>query len=195
MKKITILIQVFLLFGWVNSFSQSAKNDIKFTISALPLFGSSDEFSSGINGYVLKPSIGYYISEKTSIELNFTYATFNNLKVATIDAFYNSYAITPVLRNNFVNKKKIRLFAEIGFGLGTIKYSPDNSNFRIAEFDNLSGGISVLNIGIGGNYYFNEKIGLELIIPYINTTNITSRKSTNLYSGIGPTIGLTFLLN
>ncbi|WP_456442643.1 hypothetical protein [Psychroserpens sp.] len=195
MKKLVIITITFLLVGYANSFSQSEKNDLKLTVSALPLYGSSGNFTSGINGLVLKPSVGYYISEKTSIELNFTYASMNNLKVGTIEGYYNSFAIVPVLRNNMLNKKKIRLFGEIGFGLGTIKYSPDNSAFQNSQFEDLSGGISVLTIGAGVNYYFTNKFGIELVIPYITTNNITSEKSNNLYSGIGPTLGVTFKMN
>jgi len=194
MKKI-LLLSVFLTLGILNGFTQSKKNDLKLTISALPLFGSSEGFESGINGIVIKPAIGYYISEKTSIEINFSYATLNDLKVGNIASYYNSYAFVPTLRNNFVNKSKLRVFAEIGFGLGTIKYDADNSDFRNYQHEELSGGISILNIGIGGNYYFNDKFGIELIIPYISTKNITSENSNNLYSGIGPTIGFTYKLN
>jgi len=175
MKK-TLLLSVFLIFGILNGFSQYEKNDRKLTISALPLFGNSGSFS-GINGIVIKPSIGYHISEKTSLDLNFSYATLNNLKVGNVDSFYNSYSFVPTLRNNFVNKQKLRVFAEFGFGLGTIKYSADNNDFRNTQHNELSGGISVLNIGIGGNYFFNEKFGLELIIPYIRSNNITSNNS------------------
>lgn len=193
MKK-TIILIVLISLG-VNGFSQSKKNDLKLTISVLPLFGSSEGFESGINGFVVKPSIGYYISEKTSIDLNFSYTTLNDLKVGNIDSYYNSYAFIPTLRNNFVNKQKVRVFAEFGFGLGTIKYDADNNDLRSNKHEELSGGISILNIGIGGNYYFNDKFGLEIIIPYISTNNITSDNSNNLYSGIGPTIGFTYKLN
>ena len=195
MKKTTLLLFAFTILFATNSFSQSEKNDLKLTISALPLYGSFTGYGTGFNGYVLKPSVGYHISNKTSIELNFSYATLDNLKVSSVDARYNSYAIVPTLRNNLINKSKFRLFAEIGVGFGTIKYSPDNENFRTPEFNELSGGISVFNIGIGGNYYFNKNIGLELIIPYIRSTNITSNNTNTLYSGFGPTIGLTFKLN
>ena len=193
MKKI-LLLSAFLTLGILNGFGQSKKNDLKLTISALPLFGSSGSFS-GINGIVIKPSIGYHISEKTSIDLNFSYATLNNLKVGNIDSFYNSYSFIPTLRNNFVNKQKLRIFAEFGFGLGTIKYDADNNDFRDSQHSELSGGISVINIGIGGNYYFNDKFGLEIIIPYIRSNNITSDNANNIYSGIGPTLGLTYKLN
>ena len=194
MKKIFLLsILSFLAFSY--GFGQSKKNELKLTVSALPLFGSSDGFESGINGIVFKPSIGYFISDKTSIDLNFSYATLNDLTVGNIDSYYNSYAFMPTLRNNFVNKEKLRVFAEFGFGLGTIKYDADNSSLRNSQHENLSGGISILNIGIGGNYFFNEKFGLELIIPYLSTKNITSDNSNNLYSGIGPTIGFTYIIN
>ena len=193
MKK--LVLSAFLTLGILNGFCQSKKNDLKLTISALPLFGSSEGFESGINGFVIKPSIGYYISKNTSIDLNFSYASLNDLKVGNIDSYYNSYAFIPTLRNNFVNKKKVRIFTEFGFGLGTIKYNANNDDFWNSQHEKLSGGISVINIGFGGNYYFNEKFGIEIIIPYINTNNITSEKTNNLYSGIGPTIGLTYKLN
>ena len=63
----TLLLATFITLGILNGFSQSKKNDLKLTISGLPLFGSSEDFSSGFNGFVLKPTIGYYISDKTSI--------------------------------------------------------------------------------------------------------------------------------
>ena len=194
MKKI-FLFSILSILAFSNGFGQSKKNDLKLTVSGLPLFGSSDGFESGINGIVIKPSIGYFISDKTSIDLNFSYATLNDLTVGNIDSYYNSYAFIPTLRNNFVNKEKLRVFAEFGFGLGTIKYDADNSSMRNSQHENLSGGISILNIGIGGNYFFNEKFGIELIIPYLSTKNITSDNSNNLYSGIGPTIGFTYILN
>ena len=194
MKK-SLLLSVLLSMAISNGFGQSKKNDLKFTVAALPLFGSSDTFESGSNGFVIKPSIGYLISDKTSIDVNFTYATLNDLKVGNVDSHYHSYAFVPTLRNIFVNKNNVRFFAEIGFGLGTIKYNADNQTLQSWQHNDLSGGISILNIGLGGNYFFNEHFGLELIIPYISTNNITSQDAKNLYSGIGPTIGFTYILN
>ncbi|CAI8437194.1 MAG: Uncharacterised protein [Polaribacter sejongensis] len=194
MNKFLLLLALTTL-GILNGFSQSKKNDLKLTVSALPLFGSSEDFSSGLNGFVIKPTIGYYISEKTSIELNFSYASMNDLKIGNINSYYNSYSFIPTLRNNFVNTNQLRIFSEFGFGLGTIKYNADNNDYRNLQHEELSGGIAVINIGIGGNYFFNEKFGIEFIIPYITTNNITSQQSNTIYSGIGPTIGLTYKLN
>lgn len=194
MKNI-IIVTVLLTVGILTGHSQSKKNDLKLTVSALPLYGNSGGFYSGLNGFVIKPGVGYFISEKTSIDLNFTYAIFNHLKIDNINSFYNSYAFVPTLRNNFVNTKQLRVFGEFGFGLGSIKYNSDNTAFRTDEHRNLSGGISILNVGVGANYFFNDTFGVELILPYINTQNITSDSSSNIYSGIGPTLGLTFKLN
>tara|TARA_B110000971_G_scaffold219130_1_gene259513 strand:+ start:897 stop:1481 length:585 start_codon:yes stop_codon:yes gene_type:complete len=194
MNKFLLLLALTTL-GILKGFSQSKKNDLKLTVSALPLFGSSEDFSSGLNGFVIKPTIGYYISEKTSIELNFSYASMNDLKIGNINSYYNSYSFIPTLRNNFVNTNQLRIFSEFGFGLGTIKYNADNNDYRNLQHEELSGGIAIINIGIGGNYFFNEKFGIEFIIPYITTNNITSQQSNTIYSGIGPTIGLTYKLN
>ena len=128
MKNIALL--AFIVLGIFNGFSQSKKNDLKLTVSGLPLFGSSENFTSSLNGFVIKPTLGYYISDKTSIELNLSYATMHNLKVGNISSYYNSFAFIPSLRNNFINKSKLRIFAEFGFGLGTIKYNADNNDFR-----------------------------------------------------------------
>ena len=192
MKKIILIIIVSLV-GFYGQ-SQSKKSDLKLTMSVLPLIGSSNDFK-GINGVVIKPSVGFFITDKTSIDLNFSYASLNDLKIRGIDSYYNSYAIIPTLRNNFINKQKWRVFAEFGIGLGTIKYDADDSENRTKILSDLSGGISVLNIGLGGNYFFNDKFGVELLIPYINTKNSTSEKFNELYSGIGPTIGFTYKLN
>jgi hypothetical protein len=78
------------------------------------LIGSSDAFGSGINGFTIKPSVGYFISERSSIDINFSFATLNDL---TLDGV-NSYAFIPTIRNNFFNKETLRLFGEIGYGLG-----------------------------------------------------------------------------
>ncbi|WP_026752829.1 outer membrane beta-barrel protein [Sediminibacter sp. Hel_I_10] len=194
MKK-NLVVTAVLVLSIFNGFSQSQKNDLKLTLSALPLFGSSEGFKSGIIGIVVKPAIGYFISNNTSIDINFSYATLKDLKVGSVDSYYNSYAFVPTLRHHFLNKQKLRVFGEFGFGLGTIKYDADDDELRNSQHSDLSGGISVLNIGVGANYFFNEKLGLEIIIPYINSKNITSNKADNLYSGVGPTLGLAYVLN
>jgi len=184
--KTTLLVMIFTLMGVLNGFGQSQKNDLKLTVAVLPLIGSSDDFESGVNGFVIKPSVGYFITDKNSVDLNFSYATLNDLRVGNVDSYYTSYALSPTLRNNFVNKSKLRVFAEFGLGLGTIQYDADNSNLRTSQHEALSGGISILNIGFSGNYFFNDHFGIELIIPYLNTTNIPPTKPTPCILALDP---------
>ena len=93
-----------------------------------------------------------------------------------------------------MNKKKLRLFGELGFGLGTIKYDADNANERNSDHAELSGGITVLNLGFGANYFFNDTFGLEVIVPYLNVKNVTSERADTIFSGVGPTFGVIFNL-
>ncbi len=194
MKNKTLFLLCFTV-TLFSAFSQSKKNDLKITVAGLPLIGNTDAFGSGVNGFVLKPTIGYFISDKTSIDINLSYSSLDNLKVGNVDSYYTSYAIIPTVRNNFVNSEKLRVFGETGFGVGTINYNPDNSSQFLAQHHTLSGGIFIVTIGLGANYFFNPNFGIELILPYINTKNVTSNSPSTLYSGIGPTVGLTFMLN
>ena len=96
MKKI-LFLSIFISLGILRGLGQSEKNDLKITMAVLPLFGSSDEFDSTINGVAIKPSIGYFITTNTSIDLNFSYAAQNTLTIANIDSHYYSFAFTPTL--------------------------------------------------------------------------------------------------
>lgn len=192
MKKIYFLVFVMMLRSVV-SIAQTQKNDINLVLSALPLIGKSGDFS-GVNALVFKPSLLYYINDRTSIGINFSYASMDKIWVGRVDSHYNSYAMLPSIRNNFISKKKTRIFADLAFGFGTIQYKPDDSrnfNYRHRE---KSGGISVFSVGLGANYFFNDKFGLEMLLPYIQTKNITSNSVNTIYSGIGPTIGFVYTL-
>ena len=59
MKNVLLLTAV-IIFSTLHVSAQSKKNDLKLTVSALPLFGSADGFESDLNGIVIKPSLGYF---------------------------------------------------------------------------------------------------------------------------------------
>jgi len=54
--KTTLLVMMFTLMGVFNGLGQSQKNNLKLTLAALPLIGSSGDVESGVNGFVIKPS-------------------------------------------------------------------------------------------------------------------------------------------
>jgi hypothetical protein len=91
------------------------------TISGLALLGSSEGFGSGTNGIVIKPAIGYFLSGKTSIDVSFSCATMKNVKLENIYSYFNAYAFIPTLRNNFVNKQKLRGICGIWFWTSSYK--------------------------------------------------------------------------
>jgi len=192
MRKTITLILFSLAFTSING--QSQKGTMKVTVAGAPLIGNSQEFSNGLDGLFFKPSFGYFISDRTSIELNFIYAFNNGIEIDNIDGNYDSYAFVPSLRTSLFRKNKSNFFGEIGYGFGTIEYKANDENFTTPTFEDLSGGLSIFSFGFGANYFFDEKIGLEVLVPYIITSNITSRNSELLYSGFGPSIGLTFRL-
>ncbi|MEM9299668.1 MAG: outer membrane beta-barrel protein [Bacteroidota bacterium] len=189
-----LLTLLFLFTFSLNVKAQSNTQDMKLSLSGAPLIGSSDELGTTINGTFLKTSFGYYISNSTSIEISFVYAFYKDFMIDNIDAQYQSYAFVPSLRTHIVNKSSFRLFGEAGFGLGAIEYQPQGSGFETETFRRLSGGISIFSLGLGANYNFNSRFGMEILIPYIRTNNITSGNRNLIYSGLGPTIGLTFNL-
>ncbi|MBZ9777834.1 hypothetical protein LB452_02765 [Psychroflexus sp. CAK8W] len=66
---------------------------------------SSGAFESGINRFAIKPSVSYFISERTSIDINFSSPRLNDLDLNAVNSYYNSYAFIPKLRTSFFNKK------------------------------------------------------------------------------------------
>ena len=76
MKHILFVLAL-LVFSISEISAQSQKNDLKLALSALPLLGSSGDFD-GNNGLAIKSTFGYFISEKTSIDLTVSYAALNN---------------------------------------------------------------------------------------------------------------------
>lgn len=193
MPRLIYLLLIVFGISW-HSNAQYDKNNIKLSASALPLFGSSGSFN-GINGIVVKPAVGFLVSSKFSVDVNFSYASLGDLKVNNVDSFYRSYAFVPSARYHVINNSNWRIFGEIGFGLGTVKYEPDDKNEDSSIHQEISGGISVFSLGVGVNYFFSQKFGIELVLPYLNSNNITSNTTNNIYSGFGPTIGVVFVLN
>lgn len=85
MKKV-LLTLAFKILAVLNGFSQSKKYDLKWTVSGLPLIGNTNDYK-GVNGFVIKPSLGYYISDKTSLELNLSYAAMNNVTIGNVNSY------------------------------------------------------------------------------------------------------------
>jgi hypothetical protein len=179
----------------IKGFSQSKKGDLRLTVAGVPLVTATDGSENGLSGFALKTGLGYFFNDKFSIDFSVNYTTNDALLIEGIASNYNSYSAVSSFRYSFLNKEKLRLFTELGFGLGTIKYEADDILQSVLRHEQNSGGISVLNLGIGGEYFFNSNFGLQLIVPYLNVKNITSNHLNTIYNGLAPTVGVTFKIN
>lgn len=193
MKIKLFLLSASFLFS-LNCFSQSKKNDLRITVAGIPLITSTNN-DGGLSGFSIKSSAGYFLTDKTSLELTFGYTTNDAFLIDGIDSYYNAVSIVPVARYSFYNKEKLRLFVEGGFGLGFINYKPDNAQFSSPKHEQFSGGMTIFNAGIGADYFFNQNFGIQFILPYLYINNSTSSYINNIYNGLGPTLGLTFKVN
>ena len=193
LKRMLVIVFVTLLYN--TALSQSRKKDVALSISGFSLLGTSDNFGKGMNGVGLQTAIFTYVSHNTAVVLNFNYTTMHGFTIASIPSNYNSYAFVPAVRNNFLSYHTWNIFAEVGFGLGTLKYKSVDNILTTEEHSDLSGGISILKAGLGGNYEFNDSFGIEFFVPITFIQNISSQKSSHVFSGCIPTFGLIYALN
>ena len=188
-----LFLSILFLATITSVLGQSKKGDVRLTFSGIPLVASTDG-SNGLSGFVLKSSVGYYFNNKFSLDFSANYTTNKDLEIDGVQSNYDSYSFVPALRYSFYNKQSLRLFLEGGIGLGTIKYKANNFNEDFIKHDQFSGGISILNAGVGVDYFFNNNLGIQLIVPYLYVKNNTSKYIDTIYSGLAPTLGVTFNL-
>lgn len=193
MKK-KIIISCCILLISLKSISQSKKGDVRLTFSGIPLVAET-EGSNGLSGFVVKAGVGYFFNDKFSLDVSINNTINSNIDIDGVTSSYNSYSFVPVLRYNFLNQEKIRLFLEGGFGFGTIKYKANKKEQTLLRHEQNSGGIVIMNAGVGANYFFNKNFGLQVILPYLYVRNNTSEYIDTIYNGLAPTIGVTFNLN
>ncbi|MGB2129671.1 MAG: hypothetical protein ACPHXR_09370, partial [Flavicella sp.] len=134
-------------------------------------------------------------SDNTAVLLNFNYTTMQGFYIESVGSYYNSYAFVPSLRNDFISYYTWKIFAEFGFGLGTLQFKADDNQLSTDKHSDLSGGISILKAGLGGNYQLNDAFGIEFFLPITYIQNLSSQKSSHVFSGFAPTFGFTYSLN
>lgn len=183
-----------LLFACSMLSAQEMHRPMKLSVTGSPLLSTGQDADNGLNGFFLRTALSTYLAPNTSVQFNFIYSFYNNLQISNQNSNYTAYALLPSLRYEIIHLSKWDFFVEAGVGFGTIQYEADNENFSTFEHSNLSGGISILSLGGGVHYLINEKVAFEVLMPYVLTTNITSRESHTLFSGLGPTLGLVFNL-
>ena len=177
MKKI---ITVLLLSCTLFCLSQHQKGDITISISASPL---TTETNSDI-GIIGKAGLEVFLSEKFSFGGSF-FISDNTVLKNESGTPINSYGLIPSIHYYFINQPKINVFGQLGYGYG------------VQNTKNINGGsdddaLTIFSIGVGLNYRLNDKLQLQLLLPYFDAQNIT--KDETAADGVAIFLGFNFKL-
>ena len=177
LKKLVLV--TFILFSSI-SYSQSKKGDMAVSLTASPL----TQMNSNNIGIIAKAGFEIFLSSKISLQGSF-FASNNNVIKSEDTYSINAYGFIPSIQYFFINKQKINLFGQIGYGFG---FDDETRNFGTIE----NSALRVYSIGAGCNYKLGEKLQLQLIIPYINAKNMTINQVS--VEGITAFLGFNFIL-
>ena len=181
MKSNNSILFITLLLSF-HSFSQNTKGDLAISLTASP-FTTQDSNSDDL-GIIGKASLEFFLSGEVSLLGSFFTSNntlFNNNSGTTI----NSYGFIPSIQYYFLDKPKINVFGQLGYGFGF-----EDLTRNYGDIENSA--LTIFSIGAGMNYKLNEKLFLQLSLPYFKAKNITINE--NAADGIAIFIGFNFKL-
>ena len=176
-------LTILLLVVTLASFAQNKKGDISFSITASPFpttYSGNHDF-----GIIAKAGLEFHVSEKISFQGSF-FSSNNVLFKDDSGVIISSYGFVPTVQYYFINKPKFNLFGQLGYGFG---FEDLTRNFGAIE----NSALTVFSVGAGVNYKLNNKLHLQLHLPYFNAQNITINESSS--AGIAVFLGFNFKLN
>ena len=175
----SLIITLFLSFY---SFSQNTKGDIAISITASPFpttYNNSDDF-----GMIGKAGLEFLISDKVSLLGSF-FASNNTMINNDSGVTINSIGFIPSIQYYFIDKPKINVFGQLGYGFGF-----EDLTRNYGEIENSA--LTIFSIGAGMNYKLKDKLFLQLSLPYFKAKNITINE--NAADGIAVFLGFNFKL-
>ena len=181
MKLKTLLLIPFLFLTFL-SFAQQQKGDIAISVAVSPFstqVASSDDF-----GLIGKAGLEFFLSDKVSFSGSFFTSNntiINNESGNTI----NSYGFIPSVQYYFFDEQKINVFGQLGYGFG---FEDLTRNFGDIE----NSALTIFSFGAGINFKLNEKLFLQLSLPYFKAKNITINE--NAAAGVALFLGFYFKL-
>ena len=182
----TYLKQRSLLFLLVLSLSATAQNqkgDLFLSISASP-FPTTNSDSRDF-GLIAKAGLEFLVSDNVSFQGSFF--TSNNVLFKDESGIsINSYGFIPSIQYYFVNNSRFNVFGHLGYGFG---FEDLTRNYDTIE----NSALTIFSIGAGANYKLNEKLYVQLHLPYFNAQNITINES--VAAGVAVFVGFNFKLN
>ncbi len=160
-------------------FSQNQKKETFVFLQVAPFISgenSKDIGAIGIAGFEV--FVTNNISVATGV-FSSNNTMFKNNNGTTI----HSYGILPSVQYYIINKSKFNVFCTLGYGFGF-------EDLTRSAIQNSA--LTIVNIGLGGNYSIMNNLYLKLTIPYFYAKNITINKKA--LEGITPFFGVNYKL-
>ena len=177
------VLTLLLVVATLTSFAQNKKGDISLSITASPFpttYSGNHDF-----GIIAKAGLEFHVSEKISFQGSF-FTSNNVLFKNDSGVSISSYGFVPTVQYYFINKPKFTLFGQLGYGFG---FEDLTRNFGAIE----NSALTIFSVGAGVNYKLNNKLHLQLHLPYFNAQNITINESSS--AGVAVFLGFNFKLN
>ncbi|CAM3344703.1 hypothetical protein [Aequorivita lipolytica] len=173
----------FFIIAFILSFSVLAQNQkaemiLSVVLSPYPTTTyNEDDF-----GALGLASFEFFVSNKVSLSGSF-FTSNNTLIKNNSGVTIHSYGFVPSIHYYFINKEKLNVFAQAGYGFGF----EDQTQGCIEN-----SALTIYNIGPGAHYRIGDKLYLKLLLPYFNARNITL--NVDAADGIAVFLGLGFKL-
>ena len=174
---------LFLLVVSLSATAQNQKGDMALSITASPFpttYSGNHDF-----GLIAKVGLEFHLSNTVSFQGSF-FTSNNVLFKDDSGAKINSYGFVPTFQYYFINKPKFTVFGHLGYGFGF-----EDLTRNYGDIENSA--LTVFSVGAGVNYKLNDKLHLQLQLPYFNAQNITINES--VASGLAVFVGFNFKLN
>lgn len=178
-KEIQLLFILCLIFS-TSALAQNPKKGIQAFVVASPF--PTETNNQNDFGLLAMAGAEFFVTNTFSFSGNF-FTSNNTLFKNNSDLTIHSYGFLPTIQYYFIDKSKFSSFGMLGYGFGF-----EDQTIGIIE----NNALSVFGVGIGGNYWFTNKMALKLIVPYFNAKNLTI--NTTAVEGVALFIGFNYKL-
>lgn len=169
-------------FGGGNGITIFHPNTVGFGVTSSKY--KSDDVEVDLDGYTtfnLSPNVGTFIMDDLLIGVGLGLDFY---KGEDDDFSYFTFGISPFVRYYF-DLENIKPFVQVGGGVGTDKFGPDDEDKE---------SITHLGIGAGIALFLNDKISVDIGLGYTTESYKQDDDSKFIYNTFGLGIGLTMFL-
>lgn len=199
MRLITIFTLVYLMIV-VPGIGQDKKPSNHIGINGIPIFDVLNSYPDNqINGSAITFNYGVMVSRNLSFGVNLYYSGVSNeyvtesLSPRTERQQINVVGISPNLRYHYRIREKLMLYAQASIGFGNYREkTTDLNTSQPRYYKNDNDSMIMTMAGLGMNYFFSEKIALDLNVSYVYLNRLSSQRYVYDFQTIAPMIGIQF---